>query len=118
MDVGDRVELSVTLHWRRAPERPASSGATTGRRFLEASAARERERHEATLAVSRLAAHLSVDQALIRSWICPRDGVAAIVAVLSERDGVAALRRRVTAFERDDVTAIVYGPLPPYSFIS
>lgn len=117
-EIGTRVEMNVHLAWRNAPERAEPRATTTGRAFLEASAARERERREAEAIAASLVAHLEVDQALTRCRICPRDGVAAIVAVLTDRDRAAALTDEVAAFARssDKVTGTVYGPLPPYSF--
>jgi hypothetical protein len=119
-DVGDRVEMSITLHWRAPREHPAVTSNTTGREFMAARAAREREHREAQQVIARLVDDLAIDRALIRDNICPRDGVAAIVGVLIARDGTEALRERIAWFERrsGDVTAAVYGPLPPYSFAS
>jgi hypothetical protein len=81
---------------------------------------REHEQRDAKNVVARLVDHLAVDQAVIRHTTCPREGVAAIVAVLIARDGAEMLRQQVVSFaERSsDVTARVYGPLPPYSFAS
>jgi hypothetical protein len=118
--VGDRAEMSVTLSWREPPDHVRTAGLATGREFLEAKAAREREQRDAKDVVARLVDHLAVDQAVIRHTTCPREGVAAIVAVLIARDGAEMLRQQVVSFaERSsDVTARVYGPLPPYSFAS
>jgi hypothetical protein len=46
--------------------------------------------------------------------------VAAIVAILIARDEAQVLRQLIHSFEQrsSDVTARVYGPLPPYSFAS
>ena len=118
--VGDRAEMSVTLLWREPRGHVATADLATGREFLEAKAAREREQRDAENVVARLVDHLAVDQAVTRRTICPREGVAAIVAVLIARDGAGALRQKVDSFEQrsSDVTARVYGPLPPYSFAS
>jgi hypothetical protein len=118
--VGERAEMSVTLTWRAPREEIAPRAVRTGREFLEAKAGRERERREAEELVASFVDHLAVDQAVTRRTICPRAGVAAIVAILIARDGGAALRLKVDSFERrsSDVTARVYGPLPPYSFAS
>ena len=127
--VGTRVEMSITLSWKTPPpaatdaadgQRPTASAPATGREFLEAAASRERERRQAEHVVAGLVTHLSVEQAFVRHTICPRQGVAAIVAVLVERDAVSALRRRVESYEKDSETVktMVYGPLPPYSFAS
>ena len=118
--LGDRAEMSVTLSWREPRAHPDTRDASTGREFLEAKALREREHSDARAVVARLVEHLAFDQAVIRHNTCPRDGVAAIVAVLIERDGAAALRSQIDSFEErsNDVTVVVYGPLPPYSFAS
>jgi gas vesicle protein GvpL/GvpF len=119
-DVGDRVEMSVTIRWRLDRDHPKTTDQTSGREFLEGRAARAREHREAEQVVARLVDDLSIDRAVIRDSICPRDGVAAIVGILIARDGAEALRRRIASFEQrsSDVTAVVYGPLPPYSFAS
>jgi hypothetical protein len=127
--IGERIEMSITLEWKTPhPDQHTqglggnanTSSPMTGRAFLEASAARERERRQAEQVVADLVTHLSVEQALIRHSICPRDGVAAIVALLVARDAVGALRRRVDSYNEGsvEVRASVYGPLPPYSFAS
>lgn len=118
--VGDRVEMSITLAWRTSITRVDEPQPTTGREFLESRAAREHERRDAQHAVDRLLADLASERLPNRTHICPRDGVAAIVAVLIERDAVRGLREHVYAFARNDdrVSATVHGPLPPYSFVS
>jgi hypothetical protein len=118
--VGDRAEMSVTLTWRAPREESPAPSIQTGREFLEAKSGLARERREAEQLVARLVDHLAVDQAVTRRAICPRQGVAAIVAVLIARDGAEALRQEIDSFEQrsSDVTARVYGPLPPYSFAS
>jgi len=118
--VGERVELTVTLRWRQ--QQPAHEPATplSGRAFLESRAVRERERHRAEQIVARLVEHLTCERAFVRSRPCPRDGLAAIVAILSTRDAVAALREDIASFgERSsEVVAEIHGPLPPFSFVS
>jgi hypothetical protein len=125
--VGDRVELNVTLEWRR-PRTTGdgvlaleSSGAgRPGTAYLEARAARERDKREADQVVARLIEQLPCERAFARHSSCPREGVAAIVALLVTRDEVETMRTHVQAFgERSsEVTATVHGPLPPYSFAS
>jgi hypothetical protein len=118
--VGPRVELHVTLDWRRPHAVPDASDASTGRGYLEALAVRERERREAEQVIARLTEQLPTERAFIRTVICPRDGVAAIVAILSTRDEVISVRQAVESFgERSsEITALVRGPLPPYTFAS
>jgi len=122
-EVGLRNELSIILSWRSARPRSGNAGsraATSGREYLLARAASEREKQEAESLVARLVAVLAGDRAVIRQFICPRDGVAATVAVLTTREGETAVRERADRFARetDEVTVAVYGPMPPYSFVS
>jgi hypothetical protein len=118
--VGDRVEMSVTLTWRATHTRADTPEPRSGREFLVSRAAREHERQDARRAVARLVSELAAERALVRHSICPREGVAAIVAVLIDRDDVRELRERVVAFGAHDasVAATVHGPMPPYSFAS
>ena len=118
--VGDGAEMSVTLAWREPRQHVGTARLQTGRQFLEAKAVRHGEQREAEGVVARFVDHLAVDQAAIRQAVCPREGVAAIVAVLIARDGADTLRQRVVSFEQrsSDVSARVYGPFPPYSFAS
>jgi len=117
--VGARVELSTTLHWRKTRATTGSAPAS-GTEYLEARAARERERQQAEQIVTRLVEQLPVERAFARHRSCPRDGVAAIVALLVTRDEVETMRTYIQSFgERSsEVTATVHGPLPPYSFAS
>jgi hypothetical protein len=119
-DVGARVEVTVTLAWRTPRAVATGHEPRTGRDYLEARSARERERREAEQVVARLVDGFPGKRAFIRQSICPRDGLAAIVAILAMRDEVSTLRRSVGSFaERSsEVSAVVYGPLPPYSFVS
>lgn len=118
--VGARVEMSVTLPWRAPRPRRNAPQASSGRAYLDAAAKREHERREAQRIVARLLDELPGKRALTRQSMCPRDGVAAIVAFLVEREEVNALRQGVESFARRsaDVSAEVYGPMPPYSFVS
>lgn len=117
--VGGLVELAVTLAWR-TPRGAAPSGATSGREYLELSAARERERRLAERTVERLLDELPCERAFTRHDICPREGVAASVALLVRREEQTAVRQRVESFgaRSPELSASVYGPLPPYSFAS
>lgn len=120
VSVGDQVEMSVTLMWKARPSPAARPEPLTGRAFMESRAARERERRVAEEAVDRLIDVLAVERAFTRNRICPRDGVAAIVAVLVERGDVRGFGERVSAFARDEhaVIVTVHGPMPPYTFTS
>lgn len=116
-DVGDRSELEVTLSWRTdAPPPDRSSGAA----FLRSLRERERRRGSADALVARLLADLHIERTHVRHETCPAPGVAASVALLTTRDEVTETMRRVNALAAglEDVTARVFGPLPPYSFAS
>ncbi len=117
--VSGRVELAVTLAWR-TPRATARSQAASGREYLELGAAREHERRMAERSVARLLDELPCERASTRHQICPRDGVAASMALLVRRDEETAVRQRIESFgERSrELSASVYGPLPPYSFAS
>jgi hypothetical protein len=117
--VGDRVELSVTLHWRTSRASGASAPAS-GTAYLRASAVRESEKRQADQIVARLIEQLPCERAFARHSSCPREGVAAIVALLVARDEVETMRTHIQAFgdRSSEVTATVHGPLPPYSFAS
>jgi gas vesicle protein GvpL/GvpF len=122
-NVGDRVELSVTLRWRspRAPsDEAAVKNSTSGTEYLAARAARERDKQQADQIVARLIEQLPCERAFARHRSCPRDGVAAIVALLVARDEVEAMRTHIESFGKrsSEVTATIHGPLPPYSFAS
>ncbi len=123
VSVGDQVEMSVTLAWREGAGVANESTRLeprSGREFMESRVARERERRRAEDAVARLIDVLATERAFTRNRICPREGVAAIVAVLIDRNGVREFRERVEAFARGELTvsATAHGPLPPYSFAS
>lgn len=127
VSVGDQLEMSVTLSWtdRAAGHAHAENdeqGAEprSGRAFMESRVARERERRRAEDAVARLIDVLATERAFTRNRICPRVGVAAIVAVLIGRDRVREFRGRVVEFARgeESVSTAVHGPMPPYSFAS
>lgn len=117
--VGGLVELAVTLSWR-APRPAPAVPAASGRQYLEARAAGERDRRDAEAIVERLLDELPCERAFTRHHICPRDGVAASVALLIRREEEIPVRGLVEAFgERSrDLAASVHGPLPPYSFAS
>jgi gas vesicle protein GvpL/GvpF len=117
--IGDRVEISVTLRWRVPFANGTTDERASGRAYLAARAARERERRLAEQLVARLVEHLACERAFIRQRICPREGVAAIVALLSTRDEVSTMRQHIGSFaERStEIVMDVHGPLPPSSFV-
>ncbi|OLC20039.1 MAG: hypothetical protein AUH33_04625 [Chloroflexi bacterium 13_1_40CM_68_21] len=124
--VAGKSELAVTLLWNKnagdSAPRPPDASAGPGRRFMEERrgryAARDARRGRAVELVECLIAGLSVERALVWHDVCTSDGVAVSLAVLvpSER----ALERKTEleglASGFDDVTGVVNGPWPPYSF--
>lgn len=118
--IGARVETLVTMRWRDPRPRRAVVDRTSGHAYLASRAAEEREREYAKELAARLVEHLPCEPAFVRQHICPRDGVAAIVAVLSTRDEVATLRQHIASYaERSsEIVMDVHGPLPPFSFVA
>ncbi len=116
--VGDRIEMALTLSWRVEREAAAATQPSSGRAYLEALAARERERRLAAQVTARLVDELGYERAFTRESICPRAGVAATVALLIPRDEVMRLRRYVASCRErtSEVMVTAYGPLAPYSF--
>jgi hypothetical protein len=117
--VGDRIEMSVTLSWRTA-RAGGTADASSGRAYMEALGARERERQRAEQLTARFVGELGYERAFTRESICPRGGVAATVALLIPRDEVMRVRRHVASFRdrTSEVMVAAYGPLAPYSFAS
>ena len=117
--IGERVELALTIRWREPRRRQAIDDRASGRVYLESRAVRERERQQAEQLVARLIEQLPCERAFTRQRICPRDGVAAIVAILSTRDEVSTMRQHIGSFaERSsEIVMDVAGPLPPFSFV-
>ena len=121
--VAGKTELALTLVWREPPPVAAAVGDFgPGRRFLEQRRAeqdaRDRRRARASELSDRLVAELSLDPALVWHEICTSEAVAVSLAVLtpSERapERKAELARIAGGFP--DVSAVVNGPWPPYSF--
>lgn len=115
--VGDRVELAVTLSWRRPP---AAVSRASGRAYLASRAAQEAERREAEDVVARLVADLQLERPHVRHETCPVAGVAASLAVLAGRDEVKDTASRIAAYAERSATVRgeVYGPMAPYTFAS
>ncbi len=123
--VGARCELAITLGWRdeganvdeARAEVPAS-----GREYLERGRsrvrARERREERASALASRLLEELAIDPAFVRHQTCPRAAVAVSMSVLVTREEIARLRSRIEHLgpALRDVTTVVQGPWPPYTF--
>jgi hypothetical protein len=126
--VAGKSELAVTLLWTTNSESrsrgalPPDPRVGPGRRFMEERragyAARDARRGRAVELVECLIAGLSVERALVWHEICTSEAVAVSLAVLvpTEQAGgrKAELERLASGF--DDVTGVVNGPWPPYSF--
>lgn len=122
--VAGKSELAVTLLWRTRPAAapPRMAAAGPGRRFMEERRARvltaDAERRRAAEIVDDLVAELALDRALVWHEICTSKDVAASLAVLIPADQALAVRRELETLGArfGDVTAVVNGPWPPYSF--
>ena len=121
--VAGKAELALTLLWKdpSAPEVPESVGGP-GRRYMEARraehASREAKQARAELIAERLIADLAIERSLVWHKTCTSAGVAvslaALVPVEHAVEWKADLSRAASQFA--DVTAVVNGPWPPYSF--
>ena len=118
--VDGRVEIAITLRWRTPEQASAIDEPSSGREYLALRAAVLRVRERAEALAARLVGEVASDRAHARVKTCPRPGVAAIVAILVERDGVPTARDRVLSFgERSsEVSATIDGVFAPYSFVS
>jgi len=119
--IGTRCELAVTLAWRNAGP-STTTDPSSGREYLErglaeAKAMRQREQRAAAL-VARLLDELPIERAFIRHETCPRPTVAVSMSALVTRDSIGVVRPRIEDLgaELRDVTTIIQGPWPPYSF--
>jgi len=122
--VGHRCELAITCAWRdggaTAPVEsvPASSGRAyleRGRQRARVEGAREQRAGEIA---ARLLAELAIESAFVRHRTCPRPGVAVSMSALVTRDEIDEMSSRVVRLgaELSDVTTVVQGPWPPYTF--
>ena len=120
--VGPRCELSLTLAWNEEGDSVRTTSLASGTAYMRRGLARlelQRSRTaRATEIVGRLLAALPLDQAFIRAETCPREAVAASVALLVLRDEIGTVRSRTeqVAATLPDITMSIQGPWPPYSF--
>jgi gas vesicle protein GvpL/GvpF len=124
--VEGKRELAVTLLWRSIQPSPAqpepAAGVGPGARFMEqrraAYAARDERRARASELAECLVSELATERELVWHEICTSANVAVSLAALvpSERalERKEELARVVARFP--DVTGVVNGPWPPYSF--
>jgi hypothetical protein len=121
--VAGKSELALTLLWKDAPIAPAVNPlAGPGRQYMEERraehGAREARRARAEHMVERVIADLAIERTLVWHETCTSAAVAASLAVLVPVEH--ATRRKAdlsrVAAEFADVTAVVNGPWPPYTF--
>ncbi len=121
--VAGKSELALTLLWREPLAPPSIEyAAGPGRRYMEARraefAVREARRAHAESLVEHVITELAVERPLVWHETCTSDSVAVSLAVLvpTERAGErrADLVRIAARFA--DVTPVVNGPWPPYTF--
>jgi hypothetical protein len=124
--VEGKRELAVTLLWRSIEPSPAQpeppAGLGPGTRFMEQRratyAALDERRARASELAECLVAELATERELVWHEICTSPNVAVSLAALvpSERavERKEHLARMVARFA--DVTGVVNGPWPPYSF--
>ena len=124
--VAGKSELAITLLWTNNPggsaPRTPDEGVGPGRRFMEERRARylarDTRRARAVDLVECLIAGLSVERALVWHEICTSESVAVSLAVLVPNERAAERKTELERMARgfDDVTGVVNGPWPPYSF--
>jgi len=121
--VAGKSELALTLLWRGAAVPPATpSAAGPGRQYMEARraefAAREARRARAESMVETILAELATERQFVWHETCTSENVAVSLAVLVPTQLVherkADLERVAAGFA--DVTAVLNGPWPPYTF--
>jgi len=122
--LGHRCELAITCAWRdKGAIDPVSVvPASSGRAYLERGRERtrgERERERrADEIVARLLGELALEPACIRHKTCPRPAVAVSMSALVTRDEIDVVASRLERLGEQllDVTTVVQGPWPPYTF--
>lgn len=121
--VTGKSELALTLLWRDptvAIAPPAEAG--PGRQYMERRraeyTAREARRARAESLVDAVVSELAIERPLVWHETCTTDRVAVSLAVLvpteRARERRADLERVASRF--DDVTPVLNGPWPPYTF--
>ncbi|HEY6960027.1 MAG TPA: GvpL/GvpF family gas vesicle protein [Candidatus Limnocylindria bacterium] len=118
--VDGRVEVAITLRWRELSRPSASVDGSPGHAYMAQRAADLALARRAEAIAARLVDEMAYERAHARLKTCPRPGVAAIVAILVDRDDVSDVRERVRSFGAcsSEVTASVDGVFAPYSFAS
>jgi hypothetical protein len=121
--VGGKSEIALTLLWREGPA-PAEPipGAGPGRRYMQRRNAelnaRESQRARAEALVERIVTELAIERPLVWHETCTSASVAVSLAVLVPTgralEWKADLARIASGFS--DVTPVLNGPWPPYTF--
>jgi gas vesicle protein GvpL/GvpF len=121
--VAGKSELALTLLWReRSTPQAVERMAGPGRQYLEARraefAAVEKRRSRAASMVERIVTELAIDRQLVWHETCTSENVAVSLAVLvpTERAGQRKAELEQAAARFEDVTAVLNGPWPPYTF--
>jgi hypothetical protein len=121
--VAGKSELALTLIWRDPPAAPAvEAEGAPGRRYMEGRraeyAAREARRARAESLLERLLTELAIEAPLVWHETCTSESVAVSLAVLVPTERAAGRRADLEqiAAQFTDVTSVVNGPWPPYTF--
>ena len=121
--VAGKSELALTLLWKDAAARATpESAAGPGRRYMEKRRAdhaeREARRARADLIVERVITDLAIERPLVWHNTCTSATVAVSLAVLVPIEHAAERKDDLSrvAAQFADVTAVVNGPWPPYTF--
>lgn len=122
--VSGKTELALTLLWRDSggSDPALVPGAGPGRRYLEERRAeyadREMRRRRAHELVERIVADLAIDRSLVWHDTCTSAAVAVSLAALVPAAEAQARKAQLARIGAGfaDVTAVVNGPWPPYTF--
>lgn len=121
--VAGKSELALTLLWK-GPSVPAAVDLPggPGRKYMEERraehAAREARRARADFMVERVIADLAIERPLVWHEACTSAAVAVSLAVLVPVEHASRRKGDLTrvAAQFADVTSVVNGPWPPYTF--
>jgi hypothetical protein len=121
--VAGKSELALTLLWRDEPVfTEAASADGPGRRYMEERraerAARESRRARAEAIVERIVADLVIDRPSVWHETCTTPSVAVSLAALVPAERALERKNELTRIAAGfpDVTSVVNGPWPPYTF--
>jgi hypothetical protein len=121
--VAGKSEVALTLLWReQAAPLEITPASGPGRQYMESRraefAARERRRARAESLVERVITELAIERPLVWHETCTSDNVAVSLAVLvpTELAGERKAQLEQVAAGFPDVTPVLNGPWPPYTF--